>query len=616
MAEGSIARARPQRWRSAPAFQAMLAGRLGRSLLSGLLLGLLLGGCAPRRPAPPAGPEPVERGAADAVAPRSQATGSAGRVDAQSGRPVIGEAAEAVAAAGASEAAGSAQPARGSELRTRSARLRVAGFDDLPGWADDDPGASWQALLQSCKALGRRPIWAPLCAQAAALGTATDGERRSFYQRSFTVLRVLNPDASAQGPVTGYFEPLLAGVVQPQGAFRTPVYGVPRDLLLLDRKALPAAGRSGVIAVRPVGAELRPLARPEPGSLRLDLDALPAETNDRYLRLRRSGDRALPYYSRAELAALDPLDAPVIAWVDDPVALYAMQMQGSGRLRFPDGRVLRLEFGEQNGHPFRPLGVAMRPTSQPVRTRGLTVAEEPQRFDLTVNDEAAQAEAGGEPTPAATPDAPVPAAGGTRGLRRPAGAASTASTASTTAGKARRPAAEALVDELLPPPAPGRPQAGGAAPAASPRAAAAAAAIARDPSFVFFRVAADQRPAPGPVGALGVPLTAGRSVAVDPRSTPLGYPIFLATQGEGGQPPMRKLVFAQDTGGAIRGAVRADHFWGFGQEAGRQAARTRFRGEMWLLMPRAEAQALFTGRGRTRALAPACLLPDDEHCVE
>ncbi|HNG78001.1 MAG TPA: 3D domain-containing protein, partial [Burkholderiaceae bacterium] len=180
------------------------------------------------------------------------------------------------------------------------------------------------------------------------------------------------------------------------------------------------------------------------------------------------------------------------------------------------------------------------------------------------------------------------------------------------------PAAEALVDELLPPQPPGRAKAGtaAAAPAARPRPAGGATAIARDPSFVFFRVAADQRPAPGPVGALGVPLTAGRSVAVDPRSTPLGYPIFLATQGDAGQPAMRKLVFAQDTGGAIRGAVRADHFWGFGQEAGRLAARTRFRGEMWLLMPRAEAQALFAGRNRTRALAPACLLPDDDHCVE
>lgn len=568
---------------------AMLAGLVG--------LGVLLGGCVPRRPAPTASADPVERAGPDMAVPSGPgAVVAAGPADGQFGQPATAAPADPAGAAGA------AQPARGSEVRTRSARLRVAGFDDLPGWVDDDLGASWQTLLQSCKALGRRPIWAPLCVQAAALGSATDAQRRSFYQRSFTVLRVLNPDASAQGPVTGYFEPLLAGVAQPQGGFRTPVYGVPRDLLLLDRKALAATGRSGVIAVMPVGAELRPLARPEAGSLRLDLDALPAETNDRYLRLRRSGDRALPYYSRAELAALDPLDAPVIAWVDDPVALYAMQMQGSGRIRFPDGRVLRLEFGEQNGHPFRPLGVAMRPTSQAPRTRGLSAAEEPQRFELL--------EEGGEPAPEA---APAPSAA-SRGLRRPAGAASGASTA----GRTRRPAAEALVDELLPPQPPDRAKAATAAStsAAPPRAAGAAAAIARDPSFVFFRVAADQRPAPGPVGALGVPLTAGRSVAVDPRSTPLGYPIFLATQGEGGQPPMRKLVFAQDTGGAIRGAVRADHFWGFGQEAGRQAARTRFRGEMWLLMPRAEAQALFAGRGRTRALAPACLLPDDEHCVE
>jgi membrane-bound lytic murein transglycosylase A len=496
-------------------------------------------------------------------------------------------------------------PPPGTELRTRTARLRVGRFEDLPGWAEDDPSAGWQALLQSCKVLSRRPTWSALCAQASALGEAGaadeagKADRRRFYQRAFTVLRVLNPDASAQGAVTGYFEPLLAGSAQPQGAFRTAVYGVPRDLLLLDRRALAPVARSGVVAVLPVGSELRPLSRPEPGSLRLDLDALPGETSDRWLRLRRDGDRALPYYTRAELAALERPQAPVIAWVDDPVALYAMQMQGSGRIRFPDGRVLRLEYGEQNGHPFRPQGVTLRPAPAAPKTRGVAAPEEPQRFDLALDEDAPAAASSADvlPEPAAAPG------GATRGLRRP-----------TAPG---RSASDALVDELLPAPPPGRAKAAPAGATAAPGAPSrVAAALARDPSFVFFRVAADQRPAPGPVGALGVPLTAGRSVAVDPRSTPLGYPIFLSARGERGEPAMRKLVFAQDTGGAIRGAVRADHFWGFGQEAGRQAARTRFRGEMWLLMPRAEALDLFVGRGRTRSLAPVCLLPDDEHCVE
>jgi membrane-bound lytic murein transglycosylase A len=102
-------------------------------------------------------------------------------------------------------------------------------------------------------------------------------------------------------------------------------------------------------------------------------------------------------------------------------------------------------------------------------------------------------------------------------------------------------------------------------------------------SYVFFR----EMPAnlPGPLGALGVPLTAQRSVAVDPRFVPLGAPLFLATTMPNSRTPLNRLVMAQDTGGAIRGAVRADFFWGFGDEAGAQAGRMRQSGRMWVLLP-------------------------------
>ncbi|MGO4781247.1 3D domain-containing protein, partial [Lysobacter sp. 2RAB21] len=87
-----------------------------------------------------------------------------------------------------------------------------------------------------------------------------------------------------------------------------------------------------------------------------------------------------------------------------------------------------------------------------------------------------------------------------------------------------------------------------------------------DPSYVFFRSSGDGPE--GPIGALGVPLTAGRSLAVDPRSTPLGSPVFISTKEPAGSGPLRRLMFAQDTGGAIRGSVRGDLFWGFGDSAG------------------------------------------------
>lgn len=104
-----------------------------------------------------------------------------------------------------------------------------------------------------------------------------------------------------------------------------------------------------------------------------------------------------------------------------------------------------------------------------------------------------------------------------------------------------------------------------------------------NPSFVFFRIL--PRSDGGPLGALGLPLTAGRSVAVDPRILPLGAPVFLATTRPNDTKPLERLMLAQDTGGAIRGAVRADFFWGFGPEAGALAGRMKQKGRMWLLLP-------------------------------
>lgn len=102
-------------------------------------------------------------------------------------------------------------------------------------------------------------------------------------------------------------------------------------------------------------------------------------------------------------------------------------------------------------------------------------------------------------------------------------------------------------------------------------------------SFVFFR----ELPAgmPGPLGSLGVPLTAGRSLAIDPRAVPQGAPVFLATTWPNTDKRLHRLMVAQDTGGAIKGSVRADFFWGFGPEAGEQAGKMRQSGRMWVLMP-------------------------------
>jgi membrane-bound lytic murein transglycosylase A len=108
-------------------------------------------------------------------------------------------------------------------------------------------------------------------------------------------------------------------------------------------------------------------------------------------------------------------------------------------------------------------------------------------------------------------------------------------------------------------------------------------ALNQNPSYVFFR---EMAPSGAPVGALGVPLSPGYSIAVDRRFVPLGSPVYLATTYPLSEDRLERLMAAQDTGGAIRGVVRADFYWGTGPEAGAFAGRMRQQGRTWLLWPR------------------------------
>ncbi|WP_246135408.1 murein transglycosylase A [Pararhodospirillum oryzae] len=112
-------------------------------------------------------------------------------------------------------------------------------------------------------------------------------------------------------------------------------------------------------------------------------------------------------------------------------------------------------------------------------------------------------------------------------------------------------------------------------------------ALMRDnPRYIFFRFVNED----GPIGAQGVPLTAGRSLAVDRDHIPLGAPVWLdTTDAHGGR--VSRLLVAQDTGSAIRGAVRGDLFWGTGEEALYHAGGMKSPGRLWILLPRAAVVA-------------------------
>jgi len=581
--------------------------------------------------------------------------------------------AEPVASAEADGAEGSGDSAvararPGQDIATRHATFKVSAFDSLPGWQKDNLGEAWAAFKESCKALERKPNWKPLCAKVKTIKDPKAG--RQFLEREFALLTVQNTDRSRDGEITGYYEPLLQGRAQRDARFAVPVYGVPNDLYFLDWKTVPVAQRKGVTTVRLNGRLLTP-APAGPGTISIDLRRFTLDTLDRRLRVRIQGSEGLPYYTRADINRAAAIDAPVLAWVDDPIALYAMQVQGTGRIRMADGSILRLAYADQNGHPFKPMQLAAQGNER-VQTRGTRddAANDIEQFELAEagadEGDPADAAATGSDEPltrgarkavpaadaggvGAAVDALLPPAGTPARVTRPTAKPIQASPVpQTTQTPATQGGSQQMVDDLLTQ-AKGRqgskaaPQPGAApvpglvlkagAPAKAAAGTASAVAVARlqqrsqaldtDPSYVFFRTAPDQSAQAGPVGALGVPLTAGRSLAVDPRVLPLGYPVFLdAAAGDRRQAQMQRLMFAQDTGGAIRGAVRADYFWGFGADAGKQARRTKHRGRMWVLVPHAEVETLLSSRLLTRGARGAtadaeqreCLIDDDTFC--
>lgn len=191
-----------------------------------------------------------------------------------------------------------------------------------------------------------------------------------------------------------------------------------------------------------------------------------------------------------------------IAWVADPVDLQFLQIQGSGRIRLPDGSSIRLGYGGSNGHSFMSLGKEL------VR-RG--VYNEHQVSQAVIKN-----------------------------------------------WVRRNP--EAGHDLLM-----------------------------SNPSYVFFRKIGDVSASKGPLGAMNRSITAHRSLAVDPKYTPLGAPIWLEKDGT---EPFRRLMVAQDTGSRVKGAQRADIFWGTGDQAGKLAGKIKDDGRMYVLLPIQRAYAL------------------------
>ncbi|MBD0271455.1 MAG: MltA domain-containing protein [Acetobacteraceae bacterium] len=399
------------------------------------------------------------------------------------GRPAIGTLARLAGAAVVSVSvvfwsclsAADEAPARPAPM-PEGAQLREVGFRDIPGWPGEDAAQALTPFLGTCRGLpaweaGGRPLggtgelarlggrpsaFVEACAEAERLverladpaasldAGSVDATGRQgllvsgFFERRFRAF------AAGSGLMTGYYEPELRGAEYPVGPFQIPLHTAPPPL---------------------------------PGGARLP-------------------DRAA-----IETGALAGLGLE-LAWVDDPVDAFFLHVQGAGRLRLHDGRVLRVGYAGKNDHPYKAIGRVLLDAGAIPRER---MSMQAIRAWL----------------------------------------------------------------EAAPP-------------------GEAAALLRHNPSYVFFRVLDGLSAGEGPPGALGVPLTPGRSLAVDPAFIPFGAPVFAATRDPVDGAPIRRLMHAQDTGGAIRGAARGDLFWGWGEAAAIRAGLMREAAEVFVLVPREE----------------------------
>lgn len=368
-------------------------------------------------------------------------------------------------------------PARHPEAEAPFA-LQPADFSDIPDWRSADLAPALLAFRRACDGRSARPLdaslpgggryggtvgaWAPAC--AAAQSVAPGGER-AFFEANFIPYLVRGP---GEARLTAYYEPIIEARRFPDAQFSAPLARRPSDMVSVNIAAFAEAHDNEALRGAPralmgqlVGNEVRPYPRRDAFNVSSDL---------------------------------------AFAWAH-PVDVYNLQIQGSGRIAFPDGTQSRAAYAAQNGYRWRSALGALRDSGE--LQGGATWAN----FKAWSNARGADA---------------------TR------------------------------------------------------------QALDADPSYVFFQEEPIRDPGAGPNGAAGVPLTPLGSIAVDPAYHPYGALVFVDGQYDG--QPFRRLLVAQDTGGAIRrGPLRGDVFFGSGPEAGQGAERMNAPARWWTLLPRGVA---------------------------
>lgn len=317
------------------------------------------------------------------------------------------------------------------------------GFDQLQGWSDDDHSVAFETFKNSCSAIPKSDLMDRDIWVPICKVTKWVKDPTHFFENEFQPILVTE---GKNALFTGYYEPELLGSRNRSAEFTIPLYKKPPEL---------------------------------PKS---------------------------PWYTRGEImnGALAGRGLE-IAWLKDPVDAFFLSVQGSGRIRLPDGSSMRVGYAAKNGHKYSSIGMEL--VRRGVMSRAQASAARIKNW-----------------------------------VRR-----------NPNDGKAL---------------------------------------LATNKSYVFFRELKKLRENDGPIGAIQVPVTQDRSIAVDPKFNPLGAPIWMEKEG---QDPFNRLMIAQDVGSAIKGAQRADIFYGSGDAAGKIAGRTKSTGRMVVFVPNAAVDS-FIGR--------------------
>jgi len=340
-------------------------------------------------------------------------------------------------------------------------------FSSLPAWNNDSQSEAIPALRRSCNVITRKSPdaslgvagnagdWFPACSALGDKESSNNIAARAFFEKWFRPYEAGSPAGSL---FTGYYEAELNGSWQNGGKYQTPLWQRPNDLITAN------------------------------------LGDFKPELKGQKITGKVAGQKFEPYDDRSAISknSISGRAEPLL-WVDDPISAFFLEIQGSGRVKLPDGSIVHVGYAAQNGHQFVAIGrllADMGEVEKPVTMQKI-------RAWLKAH-----------------PDRAV-------------------------------------------------------------------AMMNRNPSVVFFL----KSKANGAVGSQGVELTPLRSMAVDTSFIPLGIPLWLDADDVNGK-QLRRLVVAQDTGGAIKGAVRGDLFCGAGADAETTAGGLQSRGKYYLLIPK------------------------------